>query len=587
MKDFLKYTFATMTGLILAFIALIAIGIISLTGMTIALTTEKPTALNNNSIVIIHLNGVMTEMPHESLFNILEDAPSTISLQQTLKAIAYAKNTEQIKGIHLNTDFLSATPAALQELRTALTDFKTSGKFITTYADNYTLGTYYVCSVADKMMLNPQGSIAWNGLSAETMFYKDLLEHLGIKMQTFKVGTYKSAVEPFTANQMSEANRKQTSAYLHSIWNNISQGVSNARGISLDTLNAYANRMLSFASAEELLQKHMIDTLIYEGDVYDYINRTYNSNSDFNQTSTHTLCTLAESEQNLPIQDIIAIYHAEGEITDRQNNTNTPVISAPDMCEDLRNLAEDNQIKAVVIRVNSPGGSAFGSEQIWHEVMKLKTKKPVIVSMGGYAASGGYYISCAADSIVAEPGTLTGSIGIFGMIPSVEGLTDKIGIKTDRVSTHSHAGINSIFRPLDKEEHTAIQASVERGYNLFVKRCAEGRNLSIDTIYSLAEGRVWTGAMAKERGLVDELGGTADAIRIAAQKAKLNTYLIQNYPEEKGWWEKLKHTRLDYLIQSQALQFLGTNHKELLFINQIKEQPAIQARIPYTITLNL
>lgn len=585
MKDFLKYTLATVVGLLVGGFILTILGLVTLAGLSMSMTTVP--SLNDNAVLRISLNGEMTDRATDNtLQSLLGSEYSNIGLQQVLDAVAYAEASSRVKGIHLEAGALSATPAALQELRDALSDFKTSGKFITAYADGYTQGAYYVCSVADRVMLNPQGTMAWDGMSSETMFYKELLEKLGVRMQIFKVGTYKSAVEPYMSTRMSEANREQTEAYLHSLWSVFAQGVSASRGIAVDTLDAYASRGLSFRPAEELLACKMVDTLIYQNDVDAYINKMYNTgDKDFQTVETEVLAQLEAEDLLASTKPVIAVYYAEGGIDDASSSQDENAIHAPLVCDDLRALAEDDDVKAVVLRVNSPGGSAFGSEQIWHEVMNLKAKKPVIVSMGGYAASGGYYISCAADSIVAEPTTLTGSIGIFGMLPDLEGLAGKVGLQVDEVHTHRAAA--SLFRPLRDENAAGMQANIERGYALFVKRCAEGRGLTEDSIRSVAEGRVWTGIMARQLGLVDELGGLDTAVRLAAEKAGLDTYALARYPEPEDLWMKLLSGQWNGLVHSELREFLGADYESLRFLKQIHRQAPVQARLPYVLRLNL
>lgn len=585
MKDFLKYTLATVVGLLVGGFILTILGLVTLAGLSMSMTTVP--SVNDNAVLRISLNGEMTDRATDNtLQSLLGSEYSNIGLQQVLDAVAYAKASSRVKGIHLEAGALSATPAALQELRDALSDFKTSGKFITAYADGYTQGAYYVCSVADRVMLNPQGTMAWDGMSSETMFYKELLEKLGVRMQIFKVGTYKSAVEPYMSTRMSEANREQTEAYLHSLWSVFAQGVSASRGIAVDTLDAYASRGLSFRPAEELLACKMVDTLIYQNDVDAYINKMYNTgDKDFQTVETEVLAQLEAEDLLASTKPVIAVYYAEGGIDDASSSQDENAIHAPLVCDDLRALAEDDDVKAVVLRVNSPGGSAFGSEQIWHEVMNLKAKKPVIVSMGGYAASGGYYISCAADSIVAEPTTLTGSIGIFGMLPDLEGLAGKVGLQVDEVHTHRAAA--SLFRPLEDENAAGMQANIERGYALFVKRCAEGRGLTEDSIRSVAEGRVWTGIMARQLGLVDELGGLDTAVRLAAEKAGLDTYALARYPEPEDLWMKLLSGQWNGLVHSELREFLGADYESLRFLKQIHRQAPVQARLPYVLRLNL
>ncbi len=587
MKDFLKYTLATVTGLIIAGVIFTIISISAIIGMIASLSPSTPSALQDNSILHIKLKGEMTELLQEDpLSMFLEEEFPNISLQQITSAIETAKNSPEIKGIYIEAGALAASPAALQEIRNALTDFKESGKFIAAYADNYTQGTYYLCSVADHVMLNPQGNIAWTGMNAETMFYKDLLDKLGIEMQIFKVGTYKSAVEPFTTTQMSEANREQTRAYLQSIWTQIVNGISESRNIPADSLNAYADNLLAYASPETFTANNMVDTLIYRNDAILYVNNLYNSKQQIFKPVTPSEIAAINSLEIPKSLPTIAVYYAEGGIDDSESDLEFG-IHAPLVCKDLRSLAEDDNVKAVVLRVNSPGGSAYGSEQIWHEIMNLKAHKPVIVSMGGYAASGGYYISCAADSIIAEPTTITGSIGIFGMIPNIQGLTNKIGIHVDGVSTNQHAGGVSLFRPLDAPNKAAIQQMIERGYALFVKRCAEGRQMSEQDIRNIAEGRVWTGEMAVKNGLVDSLGDLNTAIDIAAQKAGLDNYDISNYPMPEDLFTKILNGKFSSFAESHIRSFLGQDYESLRFFKHIQQQAPVQARVPYDIQFNL
>ena len=588
MKEFLKYTLATVTGLVIAGIVLVIIGVGMLVGMAASFSSSTPVSVDDNSLVVIRLEGELTEQPQPlTLQTLTSQGGADLTLQQLLDVIAYAQSSDKVKGICLTAGSFAVSPAALEELRGALERFKDSGKFITAYADSYSQGTYYVCSLADRVMLNPVGDMTWEGMSTEVMFYKNLLEKAGVEVQIFKVGTYKSAVEPYAATQMSEANREQTTAFLQSIWNGVVSGVAAARDIAPDTLQAYADRLLSAAPAEELAACRLVDTLIYRNDVEDDINQRYNTEKkDFHLVEAADLASLATSQALKASHPQIAVYYAEGGIDDATSGRGDGNIHAPLMCEDLRKLAEDEEVKAVVLRVNSPGGSAFGSEQIWHEVMNLKARKPVIVSMGGYAASGGYYISCAADSIVADPGTLTGSIGIFGMIPNFKGVADKVGITFDGVSTNRHGGA-SLFRPLDDAQRAGMQANIERGYALFVQRCADGRGLSTDSIRRIAEGRVWTGEMAKRIGLVDELGGIDTAIRLAAEKAGLTEYSLTRHPAPAEWWDMLLNNSWGGFVQAELRDLLGSDYESLQFVKHIRQQAPVQARLPYVLRLNL
>ena len=454
------------------------------------------------------------------------------------------------------------------------------------YADQYTQEMYYLASVADKVIVNPQGSISWHGLASQPIFFKDLLKKVGIEMQIFKVGTYKSAVEPFIATEMSDANREQVTAFLSSIWGRLLEDVSASRNIPVETLNKYADEMMDLQPAETYLANGLADTLMYKDGVLDYLREISGRESD-ESLRTLSLEDMKNVKRNVPLDksgNIIAVYYAFGGIDD----TTSPEegIDSEKVIKDLRKLREDETVKAVVFRVNSPGGSAYGSEQIWREVVLLKEKKPVIVSMGDYAASGGYYISCAADYIVADPTTLTGSIGIFGMFPNMEELlTDKLGLDFDMVKTNKFADMGTLARPFNSDERAAMQNYINNGYKLFVKRCADGRGMSVEAIEKIAEGRVWTGATAKELGLVDELGGLDKAIEIAAQKAEVEAYSLLTYPAMDDFFSTLMDTGKEHYIEGKLVETLGEAYPSIKFIQNVKDMDRIQARMPFDLRI--
>ena len=523
MKDFLKFTLATVTGIILSSIVLFIIGMVTLFG--IVSTADTETIVKKNSVMMLDLNGVLVERTQESPLGILSqlfsDDSNTYGLDDILSSIKKAKENENIKGIYLQASMLGTSYASLQEIRNALLDFKESGKFIIAYGDSYTQGLYYLSSVADKVLLNPKGMIEWKGIASAPLFYKDLLQKIGVEMQIFKVGTYKSAVEPFISTEMSPANREQVTAFINSIWGQVTEGVSASRSLPVDSLNALADRMLMFYPAEESVQCGLADTLIYRNDVRNYLKQWVDLKED-DRLPVLGLSDMINVKKNMPKDksgNIVAVYYASGEITDYSgSSTSEEGIVGTKVIRDLRKLKDDEDVKAVVLRVNSPGGSAFASEQIWHAVKELKTEKPVIVSMGDYAASGGYYISCVADTIVAEPTTLTGSIGIFGMVPNVKELSEKIGLTYDVVKTNKFSDFGNIMRPFNQDEKTLMQMMITQGYDTFVNRCAEGRHMSKEAIEKIAEGRVWTGEAAKELGLVDVLGGIDTALELLSGK---------------------------------------------------------------------
>ena len=585
MKDFIKHTFASMLGIILASIVLGILGIVTLVGMVASSDTE--TVVKEKSVFVLNLEGLLVERVQDNPLNdIMGKNFQECGLDDILTSIRKAKDNENIKGIYLQAGIMDAPCASLEEIRNALKDFKESGKFIVAYGDNYTQGMYYLASVADKVIVNPQGTIAWQGLASQTIFYKDLLKKIGVEMEIFKVGTYKSAVEPFIATEMSDANREQITAFLNSTWKRLLEDVSASRGMSEDDLKKCADDFMMFSQAETYIANGLADTLLYKDGVLDYLKTLTGCEAD-ERLHTLSLNDMKNVKRNVPLDksgNIIAVYYAFGEI---DNATSTDEgINSTKVIKDLRKLREDETVKAVVLRVNSPGGSAFGSEQIWREVTLLKEEKPVIVSMGDYAASGGYYISCAANCIVADPTTLTGSIGIFGMFPNLENLlTDKLGLHFETVKTNRFADMGDMTRSFNDAEKAALQNYINNGYKLFVQRCAEGRGMSVEAIEKIAEGRVWTGSMAKELGLVDELGGLDKALEIAAQKAGVENYSVLNYPEMDNVLSTLLNEEKKDYIESQMAETLGEYYDFAKFVRNIKNADRIQARLPFELQI--
>ena len=590
MKDFLKYTLATVTGLILAGGIFFVLSFIALIGIVAASSSKEVVQVKPNSILTIKLNKPIEERSIKDPFAILTgDEYSNMGLNDILNSIKQAKENVNIQGIYLEAGYYIDIPIAyLEEVRRALLDFKESGKFVVAYGDNYTQKEYYLCSVADKVMLNPQGIIEWIGLSENPIFFKRLLDKAGVEVQIFKVGTYKSAVEPFISTQMSDASREQTSIYLNSIWDRMNEDVATSRGLTAKQLNEYADQMIAMEDAQTFINTKLADTLSYKNGARDYLKRLTNTALDRPLQALGITEMTNAAQMKMPItkeNNTIAVYYATGDITD---NAMAAIpgsyggIDGNTVVKDLNRLREDTHVKAVVLRVNSPGGSAFASEQIWHEIMKLKAKKPVIVSMGSTAASGGYYISCAADSIFAEATTLTGSIGIFGMVPNLEGLlTDKIGIDIDVVKTNPHSDMSFPIRPLNEREKSIIQKNVERGYALFVKRCANGRGMSENAIRQVAEGRVWTGATAKELGLVDQLGGINEALKAASEKAGLEHYTVVCYPEEGDPFTTLLQKGKDEYINAQLRKNAGEYYHYLHVVQRLRQATPIQAHMGY------
>ena len=590
MKDFLKYTLATIVGLIACGIVISIIGIVSIVG--IAASAETATVVSDNSIFKLELKGTVTERLVENPFaSLMSEEQTALGLDDILASIQKAADNDYIKGIYLEAGGIMASPASTEEIRNALLRFKETGKFVVAYGGSYTETDYYICSVADKVILNPQGMVDWHGVASQTIYYKDLLAQLGVEMEVFKVGTYKSAVEPYTSMKMSEENREQITAYTSSIWNNMVKGVSSSRGITPEKLNECADRYMAFASPEETLAAGLVDTLLYMDETKNFLKQLMDIEED-DRLEVLSLDEVKNIQKNIPLDksgNIIAIYYAEGQIVDVPSSANigaTPEIVGDKVCKDLSQLRDDETVKAVILRVNSPGGSAYASEQIWNEVVKLKEKKPVIVSMGDYAASGGYYISCAADTIIAQPNTLTGSIGIFGMFPNPHKLvTDKLKLNVETVKSNKHADFGSIFRPFNDSERAIMQGYINRGYATFIKRCADGRQMSTADIESVAQGRVWTGEMAKEIGLVDLLGDIELAKDIAAEKAGIESYTLISYPKEENTLTMLLNQTKESYIEARMGKTAGEFKNGLNLIYNIEQTNRIQARMPYDIHL--
>lgn len=590
MKDFLKYTLATVTGIIAVSAIMMFLGIVSLIGM-IASEQAKP-AVKDNSVFVLSLSGLMEERSKDNVIGqITGNTDTGIGLEDVLNAIRKAKQNDNIKGIYIESGmFAPDSPASAQAIRKQLADFKKSGKWIVAYADTYTQSTYYICSVADKVLLNPHGMLDWHGLAAQPIFLKDLMAKFGVKMQLAKVGKYKSAPETFTADKMSDPNREQVAAYINGIWATMLADVARSRKVSTQKLNAYADSMVALADAEDYVRMRLVDKLVYASDVKGEIKRLLGISDDrkVNQLTLADMNNLPD-EGNMKGEQI-AVYYAFGDVVD----TNPGGISAEaciagdDVCRDLERLADDDDVKAVVLRVNSGGGSAYASEQIWHAVKKLKERKPVVVSMGGMAASGGYYLSCAANYIYAEPTTLTGSIGIFGMFPDFSGLlTEKLGIKFDEVKTNRHSAFGTAARPFNAEEMAYLNAYIDRGYRLFLSRVAEGRKMTTANVDSIAQGRVWLGTDALKVKLVDGLGGLDDAVEKAARLARLSGHYTKAYPAQASWIEQIlavSGNKGNYLDE-QMRQTLGEYYAPFAFIKDINRHNAIQARMPYMITI--
>lgn len=599
MKGFLKIVFGTMVGMALWCALAFIICLVSLIGMSASETATTP--VKKGSVLRINLAGTLDERaatpsPIDMLMG--GGNQGSMGLDQLMDAIDEAATNDKVKGIYLEVNsFMGGTPATMQELRQALVKFKKdSGKWIVAHGDQYTQGAYYLASVADQMSMNPEGVADWHGLASVPMFMADAAKKLGVKFQVFKVGTYKSAVEPYILTEMSEPNREQVTSFLGSVWANMVKEVGASRKLSAERLNALADSMMALQPQQASVDAKLIDKLFYidqfKADLRKRLGLKDGKEIPF--VSPADLVAVAKKDQS---KNKIAVYYAVGEIVDQPSQMaplqgGTNIVTMPTLRE-LQKLRKDKNVKAVVLRVNSPGGSAFASEQIWREVQLLKKEKPVVVSMGGYAASGGYYISCGANKIVAEPTTLTGSIGIFGLVPEAsELLTDKVGLHFDVVKTNKHAdfGGASVMglpaRPFSADEAPMMQAMIERGYDLFTKRVAAGRGISQDSVDAIGQGRVWTGEQAIKLGLVDKLGNLDDAIELAAKLAKLDDdYMCEGYPAEKPWFESLMEQKQESYFDEQARVRLGVLYPFAQVLQRYAKPATIKdcvyARIPF------
>ncbi|QUB50968.1 signal peptide peptidase SppA [Prevotella nigrescens] len=589
MKDFFKNVFATFVGLFLFVLVTLLLGFVCIFGMV--LSSESTTEIKNNSVLVINLSGPLNERTEENVITkFVGKTANETSLEDVLSGIEKAKADKNIKGIYLEAGvFVPNSYAALQEIRDALIDFKKSNKWIVAYGDSYTQGTYYLASVANDVYLNPQGMLDWHGLSTQRIYLKDMLAKFGVKVQVSKVGTYKSATEMFTGDKMSDADRQQTSAYLNGIWKYLLKGVGESRNIPIAKLNEYADSVITFANPADYLKMKLIDKLLYTDQVRNEIKKRLGiaSGDDINQVSLADLKTVKADKNG----NEIAVYYAYGDIVDAPvsgTSLSQHNIVGKDVCKDLKELMDDDDVKAVVIRVNSGGGSAFASEQMWHQIMELKKVKPVVVSMGGYAASGGYYMSVPANWIVAEPTTITGSIGIFGMFPDFSGLaSEKLGIKFDEVKTNKNGTFLSPMRPLTPDEMRMLQVYIDRGYNTFKDRVAQGRKLTMQQVETIAQGHVYTGEDALKIKLVDELGGLDKAVLKAVQLAKIKDYYTKNYPAPVNWLDQIFGDYVqDNYLSEQLHTSLGMLYQPFSILRTLNQQSAIQARIPYFININ-
>ena len=584
MKDFLKYALASAVGILLVGIFMGILSFIMLVSAAVA--GGSATAVQDGSVLHLRLTGTLQERATENpLADIMgNDVLTNQGLDTMIKAIREAQTNDKISGIYIEAGALQSDYASLQELRKAIEEFRAkSKKFVVAYGDQYSQGTYYVASAAQQVWVNPSGMIMWQGIAAQPIFFTDLLKKIGVKMQVFKVGTFKSAVEPYILTSMSEANREQVGAYIGDIWQAIVADVAKSRKISADSLQAYADRYTTFAEAKDLVSCHLADSLFYLDNVRANLRRL-SGQDKVKLVTPQQLAAVAKPGKSA---NSVAVYYAYGDIVDEASDFGLgggdSQIVGSRVVKELDDLANDDMVKAVVIRVNSGGGSAYASEQMWRAVQELKKKKPVVVSMGGYAASGGYYLSCGASYIVAEPTTLTGSIGIFGMVPDAsELLTDKLGLHFDVVKTNEAADFGAMGRAFRPAEAEAMQQMVNRGYRLFLSRVAEGRGMKTEAVDAIAQGRVWTGNQALKHKLVDQLGTLDDAVTKAAALAKLTDYDVTAAPATRTWIEQiLDKAGKDKYLEQKLRATLGVYYEPMRFVSTMAGRPTMQARIPY------
>ncbi len=590
MRSFLKYVLATVTGIVISFFILVLVGVIIIGATISSMSADKYAAVADNSVLHVGLSHIITERTIPDPFEELElpgfIVTKSFGLNDLLSRIASAKEDDRIKGIYLDLSAVSASFATLQEIRDALLDFKESGKFIIAYSEGYTQRAYYLASTADKVYVNPEGTIDFRGLASQTMFMKGAFDKLGIEAQVIKVGTYKSAVEPFILDKMSDANREQVNSFLGSIYEHFIGQVAESRKISRDSLFTIADGYL-VRTADDAINYGLADGKKYKDELLDELKTLLNIDKDKDLNAvTITKYKPATPAGKAAVRDRIAVVYAVGEITSGEGGDE--VIGSERISRELRKMRRDNKVKAVVFRINSPGGSALASDVIWREVDLLKREKPVIVSMGDVAASGGYYIAAAADSIFAQPNTITGSIGVFGVVPNMKNLmNDKLGITYDRVKTGKYADyLTNVDRPLTVDERNFLQIEVNRIYDTFLQRVADGRGLTKEQVDSIGQGRVWSGQQALDNGLVDRLGSIDDAIAAAADKAGLEDYRLVTYPAIKSPFEAIFGSSTDRISAWFAKREMGDYYRHYEQLKGTLQQRGIQARLPHSIEIH-
>ena len=594
MKQFFKNVAATIVGLFAFCLILGIFGFISLIGM-IASSNNTPT-IKDKSVMVLTLQGEIIDRAEDNwLGQITGNQFNTLGMNEILSAIKKAKTEEKIKGIYLEAGVLQADYATIQEIRNALADFKKSGKWIIAYGDAFSQGSYYLASVANQVYVNPEGNVDWHGISSQPQYIKDVAAKFGVHFTVVKVGKYKSFTETYTEDKMSDANREQVSRYINGLWQQMLTDVSNSRKISKDSLNHYADGLMVFDDSKLLKSRKFVDGFCYYDEIRNIVKKQLGLKADQKIAQVSMKDVNAAINDNNMMGDEIAVYYCQGSIVRMDTPSiygDEQQIVSSDVVRNLEDLAEDKNVKAVVLRINSGGGDAYASEQIWHAVSELNKKKPVVVSMGGMAASGAYYMSMGARYVMAQPTTLTGSIGIFGALPDFSDLlTKKLGFKYDEVKTNKNSAYMGAgtARPWSQEEITHLQAYVNRGYALFRKRVADGRKMNVEEVEKIAQGRVWLGTDAKKTKLIDGFGSLDDAIVKAAQLAKISDYQTTEYPMQADWMEQLIAQVSDnsgnYLDEQLKLT-LGNLYQPFVMIRNMKEKEPVQAALPFFLNIN-
>ena len=594
MKQFFKNVAATIVGLFAFCLILGIFGFISLIGM-IASSNNTPT-IKDKSVMVLTLQGEIIDRAEDNwLGQITGNQFNTLGMNEILSAIKKAKTEEKIKGIYLEAGVLQADYATIQEIRNALADFKKSGKWIIAYGDAFSQGSYYLASVANQVYVNPEGNVDWHGISSQPQYIKDVAAKFGVHFTVVKVGKYKSFTETYTEDKMSDANREQVSRYINGLWQQMLTDVSNSRKISKDSLNHYADGLMVFDDSKLLKSRKFVDGFCYYDEIRNIVKKQLGLKADQKIAQVSMKDVNAAINDNNMIGDKIAVYNCQGSIVRMATPSiygDEQQIVSSDVVRDLEDLAEDKNVKAVVLRINSGGGDAYASEQIWHAVSELNKRKPVVVSMGGMAASGAYYMSMGARYVMAQPTTLTGSIGIFGALPDFSDLlTKKLGFKYDEVKTNKNSAYMGAgtARPWSQEEITHLQAYVNRGYALFRKRVADGRKMNVEEVEKIAQGRVWLGTDAKKIKLIDGFGSLDDAIVKAAQLAKISDYQTTEYPMQTDWMEQLlaqvSENSGNYLDEQLKLT-LGNLYQPFVMIRNMKEKEPVQAALPFFLNIN-